>query len=425
VIPPQLAPGVRRPSPELLVGGSPLRALRLTPAGAAALDALLSGLARAGTTALRRRLLDAGMLLLPSGPPRLDEVTVVVPARASAAAVRRVLAGVPAGVPVVVVPDEGEPPRGPAATRNLGAAQAATDLIAFVDTGVHLPPGCLERLSGHFGDERVVAVAPRVVSDRGPGAVGVLEHALCALDQGSLPGEVRPGAAVSYVPSAVLLVRREALTAVGGFDEQLDVGEDVDLVWRLADRGVVRYDPEVVVHHAPRTSLVAALRRRFDYGTAAGPLDSRHPARLRHLRMSWWSLLPWAAALVHPLAGPGVAGALVAASPRRLGTLPPGEARRVAAAGQWSSFCATGRYTVRPAWPLTAAALLGSRRARRLVPVLAAAYVAGSFPRLRGPARELPLRVALHLADDVAYSSGVWRSALRSRRWRVLVPGRG
>lgn len=417
----QLAPGVRRPDRRLLVGAH--RVLRLSDAGADALDAMLVGQPHPGVDVLRRRLLDAGMLLLPPGPTRLEQVTVVVPAR-GAAGVDRSRDGVPAGVPVLVVADDGDAPRGPAGTRNLGAAQATTDLLAFVDTGVCLAVGALERLTGHFADERVVAVAPRVVSADARGTVGVLEQQLCALDLGGTAAEVRPGGAVSYVPSTVLVVRRETFLSVGGFDEDLHVGEDVDLVWRLSERGVVRYDPEVVVRHSPRTSLADALRRRRDYGTSAGPLDQRHPGRLRHLRMSPRTLLPWVAAVVHPAAGAATAAGLVLTSPRRLPTLPANEARRLVAEGQWSSFAAVGRYSVRPAWPLTVVALAGSRRARALAPLLAAAYVAGSADRLRaGPLRDLPARVALGLLDDIAYSAGVWSSAGRTGRVRILLPG--
>jgi hypothetical protein len=91
---------------------------------------------------------------------------------------------------------------------------------------------------------------------------------------GANPANVAPGARVAYVPSAALIVRRAAL---GGFDEALRYGEDVDLVWRLHDRGWrVRYDPRVVIRHDAR----ALLSRRFRYGTSAAPLAQRHPGRL-------------------------------------------------------------------------------------------------------------------------------------------------
>jgi hypothetical protein len=85
---------------------------------------------------------------------------------------------------------------------------------------------------------------------------------------------VAPGGRVAYVPSAALIVRRAAL---GGFDETLRYGEDVDLVWRLHDRGWrVRYDPRVVIRH----EATRLLTRRFRYGTSAAPLALRHPGRL-------------------------------------------------------------------------------------------------------------------------------------------------
>ena len=149
---------------------------------------------------------------------------------------------------------------GPAAARNVAIARVETELIAFLDSDCVAPPDWVRELAGHFGDPRVAAVAPRV-SDP-------------ALDMGASPADVAPGGRVAYVPSAALIVRRAAL---GGFDEALRYGEDVDLVWRLHDRGWrVRYDPRVVIGH----DATRLLTRRFRYGTSAAPLAQRHPGRL-------------------------------------------------------------------------------------------------------------------------------------------------
>ena len=55
---------------------------------------------------------------------------------------------------------------------------------------------------------------------------------------------VWPGAAVGWLPSACLVARVDRLRAAGGFAEDMRVGEDVDLVWRLAADGWrLRYEP--------------------------------------------------------------------------------------------------------------------------------------------------------------------------------------
>src|SRR6202012_5155309 len=96
-------------------------------------------------------------------------------------------------------------------------------------------------------------VAPRVVP--AAGRRSTLARYLAdrsPLDLGPDPALVRPGGAVSYLPTACVLVRASAFRA---FDESLRYGEDVDLIWRLVDAGAaLRYDPVLTVRHCePRT----------------------------------------------------------------------------------------------------------------------------------------------------------------------------
>jgi hypothetical protein len=275
----------------VLVGGSPRRRMRLSPAGVRALDALLAGEA-AGPAELElgRRLVDANLAHpRPGSPLRLSEITVVIPVRHRAAALAACRASLPPDAGVVVVDDDGREPLGPAAARNAGAALVTTPLIAFVDSDVVVEAGVFERLSGWFADPSVAAVAPRVRSTRdGPGRIDRYLHDRSPLDMGPLPATVGPGTRVGYVPSTTLLVRCKALG--DGFEETLRYGEDVDFVWRLLDAGWrVRYDPAVVVRHDEPRTLGAALKRRFAYGTSARSLAERHPGKLRPPRAA----LPW------------------------------------------------------------------------------------------------------------------------------------
>ena len=72
---------------------------------------------------------------------------------------------------------------------------------------------------------------------------------------------------MGYVPGAALVARVNALRAADGFDSKMRIGEDVDLVWRLDEAGHrLRYEPDSVVYHAPRTTPFAWMRQRFEYG---------------------------------------------------------------------------------------------------------------------------------------------------------------
>jgi mycofactocin system glycosyltransferase len=465
-----LDPSVRRyRGGHVLVGGRPLRAMRLSPAGLAALEALRAPGRDASPAArqLARRLTDAGLAHprpartsehrgaqrphdRPIGMGRSDEcvsdVTVVVPVRDRPHELDRCLAALQPGPSVIVVDDGSDQPGaikaichryaarvirrprpgGPAAARNAALAHATTELIAFLDSDCVPRPGWLERLVPHFDDPLVAAAAPRVralARDRD----GLRERFLAArspLDMGPREARVAPGAAVAYVPSAALVARRCALG--GGFEAGLRHGEDVDLVWRLHDAGWrVRYDPAARVDHAEPTSWRATLARRRAYGTAAAPLAARHPGRLVHLVLS---PSPAAAATALVCGRRGAAMAIIAAQAallaRRLRDLgvPARRCVGMSAAGVGQTLVGASR----AATALAAPALLlaaGTRRGRVAAAGLAIAGPLEEWARCRP--RVDPARWALAcLVDDIAYGAGVWRGCLAQRTLAPMLPRR-
>jgi mycofactocin system glycosyltransferase len=348
-------------------------------------------------------------------------VVVVDDGSASPAAVASVVAA--HGATLVRRPRSG----GPAAARNTGlAAVADAEFVAFLDSDCVAPPGWLARLGAHFADPVVGAVAPRV-APLPSGGPSLRAYALVRspLDLGTREALVRPGSRVSYVPTAALVVRRSALAP---FDERLRYGEDVDALWRLVDAGwQVRYDPAVEVVHAEPGTWPSYLRRRFHYGTSAGPLAVRHPGRLAP--MVWQ---PWPAAVAALLLArrpvPAVAAGAVAATrlARRLAEAgaPPGMAPALTAQAVGATLRGLGRATTQLALPVALAAGLTGRRRLAVVAALVAGPALEQWWRLR-PGID-PLRWTLaSVADDVAYGAGVWRGAVRARTAEPLLPRRG
>jgi mycofactocin system glycosyltransferase len=282
-----------------------------------------------------------------------------------------------------------------------------TPLVAFVDADVDAPDDWLDALLPHFDDEHVALVAPRVRSEHRPGAVARYEIEHSPLDLGTAPARVRAGTRVSYVPAAAIVCRTDVLRAIGGFDEDLRFGEDVDLVWRLDAAGWhVRYEPMSVVTHAPRPSWPAWLRQRIGYGSSVAPLARRHPGALAPIRMSGWSVAVWVAGVaLHPFVGLTIAVGTAAALVRKLSDVPPSSAFLLAWRGNLHAGDQLAAAIRRTWWPLLLVASVRSRRARI---ALAAAVLARRHP--------------IGVIDDAAYSIGLWRSMVTERTLAPLVP---
>ena len=80
--------------------------------------------------------------------------------------------------------------------------------------------------------------------------------------------------------------RKEALLAVGGFDERFTRAQDWELNFRLrAAGGSIYFDPRLIVSYQPRSTLSALARQYFEYGRWRRVVSRRHQGtiNLRYL----------------------------------------------------------------------------------------------------------------------------------------------
>ncbi len=441
----------------LLVGGSPLTVMRL---GLTARDRISNGSLTVGdqASAVVAGRLVAANLAHPdvTSLPEIaaDELTVVVPVRDRVAELDRCLARLET-LRVIVVDDGSLDPAalaavvarrgaelvvlatnvGPAAARNAGLARVATPYVAFVDSDVETSAEDLLFLARHFADEDLVLVGPRIVGrtrSARPRWFERYDAAASSLDLGVAPGNVRPGAAVAYLPSACLVGRTDL---IDGFAEEMRVGEDVDLVWRLIARGHrVAYEPSVTAGHDVRTSISGWLGRKFAYGSSGAALAARHGSHVAPAVLSPALAAAAAAVLARQRWAPALAAGSLCFTARSIHRGLPSELRRVERVAV--SFRLAGRglsWTVRQEaalllrhwWPVTLVgglALPGVRRAAGTALVVDA--VVALRERREEPIETYVLLVARRL-DDLAYGAGLWwgvaragsLDALRPRRW--------
>lgn len=434
-----------------LVGGSPTRISHLKPLARDRICGREIRVTDSATRALANHLLTTGMADPVVGelpPVDRDLITVVIPVKDRPRQLDRLLRSIDAAFPVIVVDDGSNDPSavlavarrrgaeilalsenlGPAAARNAGLSQVTTQFVAFIDSDVVVEPTTIELMLRHFADPAVAMIAPRVLglaTDR-PNWIMRYEDARSSLDLGVEPASVRPRSPVSWVSSTCLVARVDALAE--GFDPSLRVGEDVDLVWRLVERGWrVRFEPAASVHHEHRSSVRKWLGRKFYYGTGAQPLAQRHPDDIAPA-----VLAPWSVAFVLALAAQRrwslpVAAILAATAAIRIGRKVTAAQHpyRLAAAltvqGAISAISQGFALLLRHWWPLTTIACVFSRRARRSVVVACVVDTAWEFLRTRPKLDPLRFGAARRL-DDVAYGAGVWWSALRAGSLKPLLP---
>ncbi len=160
---------------------------------------------------------------------------------------------------------------GPAAARNTGWRAATGEIIAFIDDDA-FPANdswLKEGVTTLMGSQ-APAVSGRVV-----------------VPIPDTPTDFQRN--VHNLESAAFLtcnafVRRDALEAVGGFDERFEVPfrEDTDLQFRLEELGggIVRAESAVVIHPAPRGRFGESLRRQR-YSMYNALLFQKHPERYR------------------------------------------------------------------------------------------------------------------------------------------------
>jgi mycofactocin system glycosyltransferase len=204
--------------------------------------------------------------------------------------------------------------RGPAFSRNFGASATRAGILAFLDADCVPDEDWLSELLPFFQATSVGAIGGYIEGYYQETMLDRYEEVASSLNMGNrliLEGKSESS---FYVPTANLLVTREAFHKCGGFEEGMRIGEDVDFCWRLRDSGYsLLYVPRGTVAHKHRGELDRMLKRRGEYGTSEAVLYRNHRDKKKIFNVSVYPLLIFLALAV----------ALVMLNPYPLCVIPP------------------------------------------------------------------------------------------------------
>ena len=243
----------------------------------------------------------------------------------------------------------------PGRGRNLGAAAASFDWLAFTDAGIRLHGDWLECLVARATQDESIDI---VYGAWEPVTDTFFKE--CAAIAYVPPPAMREGILVRPRFIASTLLRREAWAAVDGFPEDLRSAEDLVFMDRLESAGYrAVFEPKAQVHWDLRSTIGATFKRFLVYSRnniRAGlwrqwqaTILVRYAVLLGLLVVAWladprWAWVPFAAWLL-------MLGARAAVSIRR---------NRQCYPASWSRNVARGCLIVALLAALDAAAIIGS-----------------------------------------------------------------
>ncbi len=168
-----------------------------------------------------------------------------------------------------------------AEARQIGAAAAETNWLLFTDVDIAFAPDYFTRLAT-CDDRCGVIYGVKQSLDDFAGYYRWFRRGQWLLHRLGIPAAT----------GSNLLIRRDALTACGGFDLHLPVNEDTEIVWRIQRQGFrICFVPDLIVYERDHRRLRRGVLRKTAHTLTRGLFLYLNilPARWRNADWGYWA----------------------------------------------------------------------------------------------------------------------------------------
>jgi GT2 family glycosyltransferase len=176
--------------------------------------------------------------------------------------------------------------KGLSEARNVGVRAASGEIVAFTDADCMADPDWLTHLVARFQSSEFAAVGGPNLTPPDDSFVA----SCVAVSPGAPTHVLLDDEIAEHIPGCNMAFQREALEAIDGFDPIFRAaGDDVDLCWRLQNKGYkIGFSAAAVVWHFRRNTIRDYVKQQRGYGRAETLLFFKHPSRFNVLGQSRW-----------------------------------------------------------------------------------------------------------------------------------------
>ena len=315
--------------------------------------------------------------------------------------------------------------------RNVGIEAATGEIIAFTDGDARPDADWLTYLALGLRSGEFAAVGGPNIAPPGDGLV-----AQCVAHAPGGPVYVlNTDQEAEHVPGCNMAFQTSALREIGGFDPRFrTAGDDVDICWRIEERGWrIGFTPSAVVWHHARATVAAYWRQQCGYGAAEALLAAKWPEKYNAAgHVTWGGRIYGPGVYPFPFTRSRIYGGTWGNAPfQSREVTPPGWLWEASAMPEWHlaivvlaalSACGLLWTPLLVALPLLVLAL-GTTLARGVVGGARALFTEPAKGRTYSLQRRA-LTMTLHLLQPLArlvgrFVTGLvpWRARVRSRRF--------